>query len=460
MFSSIRWPVSLALLGSTLLALLLAGFYLFAQVRAEFLRSSEANLRANAESIASLMGSHMDQVALTEMERRLITNEMKRLSGQLGVRLCVVNWRGDVLEDSTPDGRRNFKGLPEIEEALNGRYQMQVRDHAMVLAVPIRAGGRVMGAVYGTRPLGEVERSLTALRYQLLLAGGIAMAVSTALSLGLAWFLIRPVRKLADGVRTISEGDYAFRLGWRRRDELGQLGRDVDEMAARLERHRAVLMQFVSDASHELKTPIASMKALSEALLDGGLQDPVAGPRFAGLLQSEVQRMERLVGDMLVLQRGDSGASVVLGQVHLAELVDELLGRLDERGERGFFNEVEETLEVSADRGRLEQVLSNLLENALAATREVASRRVEVRAQVQEETVRVEVLDNGPGLPASEHERVFERFYRVDSGRTRQSGGSGLGLAICRQIVEAHGGRLWVESEPGDGARFVFTLKP
>lgn len=456
--SSLRWPVALALLGSTLLALLLAGAYLFASVRAEFLRASEANLRANAESIASLMGSHMDQVALTEVERQLIIGEMKRLSGQVGARLCVVNWKGDILEDSRPGGPTNLKGLPEIEEALNGRYLLQVRDSSMYLAVPIKAGGRVMGAVYGTRSLDEMQRLLDELGRQLLLAGGIALAISVAVSSALAGFLIRPVRRLAEGVRIISEGNYAFRLGWKRSDELGRLGRDVDEMADRLERHRAVLMQFVSDASHELKTPIASMKALSEALLDGGLEDAKAGPRFAGLLHAEVLRMERLVADMLALQRGDSGLTLSKSCLDLAELVDETMGRLEERGEHGFHNSVEEGITVRADRHRLEQVLANLLENAMAATRGQPQRRVEVSASALASEVTVRVVDNGPGLAAEEHERIFERFYRVDSGRTRQAGGSGLGLPICRQIVEAHGGRLWVESVPGRGATFLFTL--
>lgn len=458
MFSSLRWPLTLALLSATLLAIGLAGTYLFGTVRAELLRTREANLRANAESIASLMGTHMDETALTERSRRLIAREMTRLSGQVGARLCVVNWKGDILEDSGPDGTHNVHERPEVAKALSGQYGSEVRSGRLHLAVPVMVRGQQVGAIYAVRPLADMQSLLDELLENLLKAGLVAGGFAALLSFGLALFFIRPVRKLAVGVERISGGDYAYRLGWRRRDELGQLGRDIDQMGQRLEDHRAILMRFVSDASHELKTPLSSLKVLSESLADGGLEDPQAGPRFVSLIQGEVARMERLVHDMLALQRGDSGLPMNLAKFDLRELCRDLVGLWQARGESGLSLESMDPLWVRGDRHRVEQVLTNLVDNAFNATRQGESARVTLSAELDESHAIVSVSDNGVGLAEADREQVFERFYRVDQGRTRQQGGNGLGLAICRQIVEAHDGRIWVESSLGEGATFRFTL--
>lgn len=440
MRGSVRWPLTLALLGSALAALGLGGFYLFASVRASFLETLEANLRSHAESISALMESHMDEVALTPAARRRIFGEMVRLSEQLNARLCLVNWRGDVLEDSAPDGRTNVRDLPEVYEALNGRYGRSVRDGRLFVAVPMRAKGQLVGAVYASRPLGELAQLLEELRQRLLVAAGWAALCSLLLSVALGRFLTLPLGRLAQGVERISQGDYSHRLELSRRDELGALGRDIDQMAGRLEEHRRVLMQFVSDASHELKTPIASLRALAEALSDGGLEDAEVGPRFVGLISEEVARMERLVQDLLTLQRSELRRS----SFRLRELVEEL----------GVEVEVEPGLVVWADRLRLRQVLTNLVANAWAA----GATRVTVGAEVGDVGVVVRVADDGRGIPAEARERVFERFYRVEQDRARDGGGSGLGLAICRQLVEAHGGEIGVESRVGEGSVFWFRL--
>ncbi len=441
-----------------MLAIGLAGTYLFGVVRAELVRTRESNLRANAESIASLMGTHMDETALTERSRRLIAKEMTRLSGQVGARLCVVNWKGDILEDSSPDGTSNVKERSEVNKALSGQYGSEVREGRLHLAVPVMVRGQRVGAIYAVRPLADMQALLDDLLENLVMAGLAASGLAALLSFGLAFFLIRPVRKLAVGVERISGGDYAYRLDWRRRDELGQLGRDIDQMAQRLEDHRAVLMRFVSDASHELKTPIASLKILSESLADGGLEDPQAGPRFVGLIQGEVARMERLVGDMLALQRGDSGLPMNLEDFDISSLIHKLRELWQARGQSGIQLEMPDEIWVHGDRHRIEQVLTNLVDNAFNASKSAEASSVFLSAKADKKSVEISVRDSGVGLAETELEQIFERFYRVDPGRTRQQGGNGLGLAICRQIVEAHGGKIWAESQPGAGATFRFTL--
>ncbi|MGE0490377.1 MAG: ATP-binding protein [Vulcanimicrobiota bacterium] len=458
MKSSVRVPLTLALLASTLAALVLAGFFLFGTLRARFLDTAEANLRSHAESIASLMGTHMDEVALTQSERKLIAGEMMRLSQDLGARFCFVNWRGDVLEDSNPDGRANVRDLPEVYEALNGRYRHEVRQGRLFVAVPMRANGKLVGAVYASRPLDWLDELLEDLRYQLVVVGLWASLLALVVSLLLGSFLTRPLTRLAEGVERVSQGDYRHRLDLRRYDELGRLGRDIDQMAERLEDHRRLLTQFVSDASHELKTPIASLRALSEALSDGALEQPELAARFVGLIAGEVARMERLVTDMLTLTRGEGEVALRCEPVVLRELAEEALAALSQRSPGVLRIAIAHELQVTVDRHRLGQVLTNLVDNALRAVVDQTSPRVEVGAERQAERVLVWVQDNGVGLSPAEQKLVFDRFYRVDQDRSRHQGGTGLGLAICRQTVQAHLGDIWIESKPHQGARFVFAL--
>ncbi len=447
---SVVWTLTLVLFLATSLTVVLSGLVLLDSVRAQYLEREEQNLRRHTHSIAHRMGSHMDQVALTPQARERLSEEMIRLSQELGGRMCIVNWKGEVLEDSSPHLAQQVKGRWEVYEALNGRYGSMARGGHLYVAIPMMAKGKTVGAVYSSRPLKELEEQMAILRARLLKAGGWALLVAFGLSLLLGSFLTRPLARLALGVRQIASGDYAHRLDLPRRDELGELAQEIDSMAAALERHRRVLNQFVSDASHELKTPLASLKALSEALADGAAEDPERRERFLGLARAEVARMEGLVSSLLQLQRADAGHDPPrLEACPLHSAVEQAVAPLKERSLARLEVDVSPDLTVTVDQEQLLRVLSNLLENALRACQDSDQPLIRVKASSGESGVVVEVVDNGPGVPEADQEKVFERFYRCERDRSRESGGSGLGLAICRQLVEGWGGRIWCESGPG-----------
>ncbi len=233
--------------------------------------------------------------------------------------------------------------------------------------------------------------------------------------------------------------------------------RDVSERRE-LRRMRA---DFVANVSHELGTPLASVRGFAETLLAGALEDPGRARRFVELILSEAERLSKLVSDLLDLSQLESGQlSLHLGEVQLEEVIRGVARRMRPR-----FEEAGIALELRpdpglpparADEGRLEQVLYNLLDNAVKFTPRGGEVVVELAAAGPDLEVRVR--DTGPGLDEAERKRVFERFYRADRGRARDAGGSGLGLAIVRHIVEAHGGRVGVDPAPGGGAAFWFTV--
>jgi len=224
-----------------------------------------------------------------------------------------------------------------------------------------------------------------------------------------------------------------------------------------LERTR---QEFVANVSHELRTPLSHIKGYVETLLDGAKDDPEVSSRFLQTIARNAGRLELLIEDLLTISELESGrVTLNLQTVRLRPLVQKVLDDFKARAEGkgvALTNAVPE-LSVRADSIRLEQVLSNLVDNAIKYGR--TSGGVTVAACPGENgKMEVSVKDDGPGLPAEALERVFERFYRVDKARSREQGGTGLGLSIVKHIVQTHGGRVWARNEPDNGATFFFTI--
>ncbi len=218
--------------------------------------------------------------------------------------------------------------------------------------------------------------------------------------------------------------------------------------------------EFVGNVSHELRTPLSLVKGAAETLLDGAIHDPRQAVRFLQKIDKHADRLLYLIEDLLVISRLESGqAALNLAPVDLRELsqrvLDDLAGRAAAR-QTILENNIPAQTVVVGDADRLQQVLNNLADNAIKYGK--SGGRVTVGAREAGDKTEVFVADDGPGIPAESLGRVFERFYRVDRARSRESGGTGLGLAIVKHIVQAHGGEAWVRSEVQKGASFYFTL--
>jgi len=228
-----------------------------------------------------------------------------------------------------------------------------------------------------------------------------------------------------------------------------------------LKRLERVRQDFVANVSHELRTPLTAIKGYVEALRDGGLQDPAQAEQFLQVIQRHSERMDKIVSDLLLLSEMESAERVLQREkVHLPELIRTAVESLRSLAGGKKQNLRIESLEglppLHADAQKVHQVMINLLNNAISYTPEGGS--ITVKAAAVSEGVEVSITDNGIGIPPDDLPRIFERFYRVDKGRSRELGGTGLGLSIVKHIVEAHGGHVRVESKPGKGSRFTFLL--
>jgi two-component system OmpR family sensor kinase len=307
-------------------------------------------------------------------------------------------------------------------------------------------------------PTTAIDRSVAAIRLTLAVGTLIALAIGAALTIPLMNAALRPLVAMERTSRSIAAGALSLRLDVPpTRDEIGRLARAFNSMVAQLEAAFARQKRFVADVSHELRTPLTALGGGLEMLLLGADRgDPAASRRLLRGLYAEVERMRRLVEDLLTLTRLDEGHTTL----RLAVVdVGPLLGEMSEEAERlargqALRREIAADLpRVRVDADRLRQVLLALLDNAIKYT--PATGQVTLRARRAEDRgLLIQVQDTGVGIPPEALPHVFERFYRVDPARERESpqaGGSGLGLAIARGLVEAQGGWITLTSAPGEG---------
>lgn len=227
----------------------------------------------------------------------------------------------------------------------------------------------------------------------------------------------------------------------------------------RVRRLETVRRDFISNVSHELRTPLASLKALTETLQNGALSDPVAGPRFLGRITTEVDALTQMAQELLDLSRIESGqVELVRAPISPKKLLSSAADRMKMQAERAGLKltvKCDDNLPmIHVDKSRLEQVLVNLIHNSAKFTKPGGEISLEAEAGIG--GVRCAVRDTGSGIPAESLSRIFERFYRVDKSRT--GSGTGLGLSISKHIVEAHGGKIWAESEEGRGCLIYFEI--
>ncbi len=407
----------------------------------------------------ALRGSSQDtaRLSLLRVARREAAGTLR--AAPLGITVVRVTSDDSTILSGSPPA-----ALPTITD---GMVHVGTTGGLEYAVVPYVRGGRVVQLIFAVRPaagtgvfarIGQTFRFLGEFWWQFLLAGALASGIALVLARWLARGMTQPLRDMAMAARRMETGDYSIRVHSRSRDEVGQLAAAFNGMSAELQNLEQSRRDLVANVSHELKTPIAAIRAHLENLLDG-VQQP--DPYTLQVMLAQTERLSRLIEQLLELSRLESGElPLQREEMPLAPLVSEVLSEIEvARSDRGVAidSEMPQDLPpVDADRERVHQVLFNLLDNAVRFTQ--AGGAVTVSAHRSNGSVQVQVADTGVGIPPEHLPRLFERFYRADPARSREDGGTGIGLAIARSVVEAHGGHIHAESELGKGSVFSFDL--
>ena len=303
-----------------------------------------------------------------------------------------------------------------------------------------------------------------------LLAGllGFSLGMSVFVAFTFSSSTTRSIGEVLEAVRFMNTGSLDVRVPVRSGDEVGELAGAVNSMAQRLEtsftRERDLEQarkDLIRAVSHDLRTPLASIRAMVESINDGVVDDSETVKRYLRSTQSEVENLSQLINDLFELSQMDAGVlELHLESSSLQDLISDTMESMSAQAavhKLTLDGQVDEGLSpVVMDAQRVQRVLYNLVQNAIRHTPPDGT--IFLRAQDAGSEVQVDVIDTGEGIPEQEFSRLFQRTYRSDYSRSRASGGSGLGLSIAMGIVEAHGGRIWVESAVGKGSRFSFTL--
>jgi signal transduction histidine kinase len=327
---------------------------------------------------------------------------------------------------------------------------------------PIQVDGETVGyLIFSPPPFDEnsPERNFLTRTTQLLFYGALAAtAIALLLGIALSRSLTSPIRELTQATHAIYEGDLSQQVPIRSDDELGELAKAFNKMSNELSRSVNARKQMTADIAHELRTPLSLILGHAEAVHDGVLQP--TRENFE-IIREEATRLEHLVNDLRILSLADAGELAITPQVieagRLLHEVNSLYQFQAQRKNISLELDIPSPLStIEVDPGRMTQVLTNILDNALRHT--PAGGKIILSAKEVNDQVELAVQDSGPGLEPEDLDRIFNRFYRTDASRQREDGGSGLGLAIAKSIVQAHGGQVSAESEVGKGLKVIIAL--
>jgi two-component system, OmpR family, sensor kinase len=323
----------------------------------------------------------------------------------------------------------------------------------------VERGGRRVADIGVGESAAAISRAQDGVSRTFLFAGTATLLAAIALGFAFATRISRPLRRMAATAAEVRAGDLSQRIGSRRgpHDEVRILADAFDRMLDRLEDAFARQRGFVADASHELRTPLTVIRGQLEVLARQSVVTREEVQHVDEVVRTEVLRMERLVEDLLLLARADEGELLRPAQLELRPFVTELFDSLTLTADRRFeLGDVPDGI-LRADEDRVAQVVRNLARNAIEHTGPNGLVRVTVSTEARG-WIELAIEDDGPGIPADQRDRIFDRFHRTDTARARREGGAGLGLAIARAIVEAHGGRIYAGVSPEGGARVAFDL--
>lgn len=404
-----------------------------------------------------------DEIAMLDiLNPTTVTAVVSQMENLTNTRLIVTDQSALVLYDSSNASVGTFALFPEIIKALDSFDVCSFRFHNAALdtrtAIPIMYYGSVVGCVYMTDFDMVQGALLQSLQRNILVITLLLEIIVTIFSIAFANLFSRRLSRIMSSMRIIQEGDYSHKVDLGGSDELTVLGQEFNDLTERLRTSEQKRSRFISDASHELKTPLASIKLLSDSILQYDM-DLETVREFVGDIGDEADRLNRMTAKLLSLTKAEGNTQDECEIIYMGPTVHRVTRMLRHNALEAGISihlDLQEDSPVLILEDDLYQIIFNLVENGIKYNLSGGSLTVKLRRE--EDNAILEVTDTGMGIPEDAIDHVFDRFYRVDKARSRATGGSGLGLAIVRTIVERNRGEIDVRSTLGEGSTFSVTF--
>jgi signal transduction histidine kinase len=402
----------------------------------------------------------------------IFTNSLGDLDNLLNSRIWIVDVYYQVAGVSKPADSKMIGSqiiINEISSVLKngivvrkeGLFTDKFQTPMLTVMFPLEINNQIVGAAIMNTPVADIKSALDKIYMFIWLSALLAIILSTFIIYYFSQrILVKPLYEINKTARKISNGEFEKRVEISSKDEIGQLAESFNYMADALQNLENLRRDFIANISHELRSPITSIRGFIQGILDGTIPEDKRN-HYLNIVLNESKRLTRLISDVLDLSRLESGEfSIGTSSFDLNELIRLTILRFENEIESKKLN-VDvvlsgETLLVTADMDRIGQVISNLIDNAIKFTGEGGE--IGISTKITGKKVIVSVRDTGAGIPEDELKLIWDRFHMVDKSRTTKRG-TGLGLSIARQIIKQHGEEIWAESKEGEGSVFSFTLK-
>ena len=453
---SLTWKLGGALLLIVIVSVGLMAYLTNLSTTREFQQYVSQGNMMYTQSLADSLGNLYTE----EQGWNNIQETLQSLPLSTSERILVTDSSGVVIADTA----REWLGKGSAEVSLSDGTPITVSGQTVGSLYLLTSGGMVRGHMGGRIPqaipmvVTSEEDFLERVNDSLWKVGLIAVAVALVIGLILTRQITRPVRALISGARHLTKGELSYRVTVKSRDEIGELADSFNIMASSLEKGEQSRRQLTADIAHELRTPLTVIEGTVDGIIDGVFQPDTEHLRS---IKEQTALLTHLISDLRDISLAESGQlELNLTSTDMVELVRRVVSNYEinarEKNIRIKLEEEPQISEIEADTVRMEQVISNLLVNAIRHT--PSSGSISVTIKNDEGGLAISVADTGEGISPEDLPHVFERFYRSASSRARKEGGTGLGLAIVKQMVEAHGGKVRVESKTGTGSIFSILL--
>ncbi|HHV97488.1 MAG TPA: cell wall metabolism sensor histidine kinase WalK [Clostridiaceae bacterium] len=492
MFKSLFSKLVAMFIATIIFSFSIAGITLYYTLGVYVSEEKVRNLDLSGEEISKYLGIYLDNLG-NPIAQVMLEYVMDSYRQNTGAYIWITNQKG-IIVFSSPNVRlidkrvvnnlkfeQGYYGLPDERQYKNvflgidpviekGDFYGLFKETGwswLVVQKPFKykdTGGdeQVVAAIYLITPISEVHKTRSTVYRFFLISIIVSILVSTSLVYFFSRKITKPLKEIRDAAKVISEGEFDKRLNINSKDEIGELAKSFNQMAADLERLEEMRRGFIANVSHELRTPMTSIKGFIEGILDDVIPQE-KHKEYLEIVRNEIARLNRLVNDLLDLAKMESGElQLVYTNFNINELIRRCIIKLEsiitEKGLEVIANFDEDTL-VTADIDAIERVLINLIHNAVKFTPSGGIIGVNTEIDNNNDKVIISIADTGIGISKEDLDRIWERFYKVDKSRSLDTLGTGLGLSIVKNIVMEHGEKIWVESEVGKGTTFYFTLK-